>query len=90
MTGYRITKYDPMFRNEQGAYQMLVDPVIIARVVRLILPEFLWCKLESKTGLYFHFGYDYYMYCGGLDLTSESRDAVTEFGSALEDSPLHI
>lgn len=65
--------------------QMLIDRVIIARVVRLILREFLWCKLEAKTGFYFHFGYDYYMYCGGVELSSENRDAVAEVGLFVED-----
>jgi hypothetical protein len=33
-------------------------------VCRLVLREILWCKLESESGFYLHFGYDYYMYIG--------------------------
>ena len=33
-------------------------------VCRLVLREILWCKLESESGFYLHFGYDYYMYVG--------------------------
>jgi hypothetical protein len=33
-------------------------------VWRLVLRELLWCKLESESGFYIHFGYDYYMYIG--------------------------
>lgn len=33
-------------------------------VCRLVLREILWCKLESGSGFYIHFGYDYYMYIG--------------------------
>mgnify|MGYP003386642869 CR=1 FL=1 len=39
--------------------QMIEAPVLIEKVVRLILREFLWCKLEAKNGLFFHFGWDY-------------------------------
>jgi hypothetical protein len=33
-------------------------------VCRLVLREIFWCKLESESGFYIHFGYDYYMYIG--------------------------
>ncbi|MFP4355263.1 MAG: hypothetical protein ACLFUJ_09080 [Phycisphaerae bacterium] len=33
-------------------------------VFRLCLREVLWMKLESTTGGYVHFGYDYYVYVG--------------------------
>jgi hypothetical protein len=33
-------------------------------VIRMILREMIWCKLESNSHLKIHFGYDYYMYIG--------------------------
>lgn len=33
-------------------------------ICRLVLREIFWCKLESESGFYIHFGYDYYMYIG--------------------------
>lgn len=36
----------------------------LSDVCRLVLREILWCKLESASGFYLHFGYDYYMYVG--------------------------
>lgn len=33
-------------------------------VCRLVLREIIWCKFESESGFYIHFGYDYYMYVG--------------------------
>ncbi|CAM2010236.1 hypothetical protein [Acanthopleuribacter pedis] len=32
--------------------------------MRYILRELLWCKLVGDDGVFFHFGYDYYMYLG--------------------------
>lgn len=37
-------------------------------VIRLILREFIWAKLKSTANLEIHFGYDYYMYIGCLQL----------------------
>ena len=36
--------------------------------VRLTLREVIWCKLIGKNDFFVHFGYDYYMYIGGIDL----------------------
>ncbi len=41
----------------------LLTKDMVEIVSRLILREFVWCKLESKN-MYVHFGYDYYMYIG--------------------------
>jgi hypothetical protein len=42
---------------------MEFDVTEIANLIRLILREHLWCKLESEK-MFVHFGYDYYMYIG--------------------------
>lgn len=36
----------------------------VADICRLVLREILWCKLESVSGFYLNFGYDYYIYIG--------------------------
>ncbi|AEB75053.1 hypothetical protein [Clostridium botulinum] len=36
----------------------------IGDLVKLILREHLWCKLENENKMFIHFGYDYYMYIG--------------------------
>jgi hypothetical protein len=64
--------------------QMLADVETIARVVRLILRELIWCRLQSDSGFFLHFGYDYYMYCGGVKLDTESHEAITKMGLFVE------
>lgn len=34
----------------------------ITDICRLILREYIWCKLKNDLDLEIHFGYDYYMY----------------------------
>jgi hypothetical protein len=43
-------------------------------VLRALLREEYWCKLESDSA-YIHVGYDYYMYVG---VPAECREAVAE------------
>jgi hypothetical protein len=66
---------------------VLLDSVIVARIVRLVLRELIWCKLEANAGLYFHFGWDYYMYCVGVELTTENCNAITAIGLFVEEFP---
>lgn len=42
----------------------ICDEVALDAVVRLMLREFLWCKLEFYNQFFIHFGSDYYMYIG--------------------------
>lgn len=32
--------------------------------IRAVLRELMWCRLETHSGVFVHFGYDYYMYIG--------------------------
>lgn len=54
-------------------------------VVRLALREVVWCRLESPSGFFVHFGYDYYMYVGTPEAieppTVSPRVFVEEFPS---------
>lgn len=36
----------------------------LGKVIRLVLREFIWCRLSGPDGFYVHFGYDYTMYVG--------------------------
>lgn len=47
-------------------------------ICRLILREVIWCRLESDSDFYIHFGWDYYMYVGS---NVYSQDAIS-FGRA--------
>jgi hypothetical protein len=49
----------------------------LERLIRLILRESCWARLEGKNNSYIHFGYDYYMYAG-TDLNS-SNDGMLKF-----------
>lgn len=65
--------------------QELPGLTALTKIVSQILREFIWCKLESKSGLYFHFGRDYYIYCGGVELSENNRCAIEGIGLFVED-----
>lgn len=65
--------------------QMLCDQETIERTARLVLREFIWCKLQADNGFFVHFGWDYYMYCGGVQMTTQTRSDITELGIFVED-----
>jgi hypothetical protein len=50
----------------------IVAGVDLDNLCRMVLREILWCKLESESGFYLHFGYDYYMYVGSPCLSERS------------------
>ena len=47
----------------------------VAAVVRSCLREMFWCKLESsdRTAM-IHFGYDFYLYLVGMDVTEQRQE----------------
>lgn len=55
-------------------------------LMRLILRNLAWCKLESDGGIV-HFGWDYYMYVGVRIPCDESRVLAGNHGLFVEDSP---
>lgn len=64
---------------------MLVDSKeLLDRIVRLNLREFIWCRLQSANGFFIHFGWDYYMYSGGAELTAEDLATVRTSGLYVE------
>ena len=59
-------------------------------VIRQILREELWCRLEAQSG-FVHFGWDYYMYIGVPRQCPVAERRVRTLGLYLEDfvSPYH-
>ena len=57
---------------------LLIADEELESVCRLILRDVIWCRLESESRFYIHFGYDYYMYIGS---SNSSNDAIA-FGES--------
>jgi hypothetical protein len=53
-------------------------------VIRLVLREMFWCRLEGRTG-YLHFGWDYYMYVGVPCPCPESQELARRLGLFVEE-----
>ncbi|KEH85357.1 MULTISPECIES: hypothetical protein [Clostridium] len=56
----------------------------IGDLVKLILREHLWCKLENKNKMFIHFGYDYYMYIGSYSKCDYIINKIKEMGLFVE------
>jgi hypothetical protein len=54
-------------------------------ICRLVLREVIWCKLESESGHYIHFGYDYYMYIGSPIRSKAAIDRARDRGLFVEE-----
>ncbi len=56
---------DDMLQGPELVEGQRIDRRTLDRICKLVLREFVWCKLEDEHGrFYIHFGYDYYMYVG--------------------------
>ena len=55
----------------------------IEDVIRLVLRENMWCKLEGM-GLAIHFGYDYYMYIGSEKKCDQQIKEIEKRGLFVE------
>lgn len=67
----------------EGAW---LDEATIRDVARLVLREVLWCRLEGR-GFYVHFGYDFYMYIGGVALIGDPPAVPGLFVEMIDESP---
>ncbi len=65
--------------------QEIDNAELLARVVQLNLREFIWCRLQSQAGFYLHFGWDFYMYSGGVLLEPAEKEQIKESGLFVED-----
>lgn len=54
-------------------------------LMRAMLRELMWCRLESKGRMYIHFGYDYYMYIGSRYHSEASIQYAREAGLFVEE-----
>lgn len=54
-------------------------------VIRAILRDEVWCKLEARPLFYLHFGYDYYMYVGCQRDLPDSVEFAIKSGLFVED-----
>jgi hypothetical protein len=68
----------------------LTDETLLAEVIRGILQEEFWCRLEGD-GCFLHFGWDYYMYIGVSESCPESCALAGASGLFVEPfvSPYH-
>lgn len=55
----------------------------ISDTIRLILREYLWCRLAAPK-MYVHFGYDYYMYIGTAALCANAINTIHDMGLFVE------
>jgi hypothetical protein len=62
------------------------DEGALADVMRRILRDEFWCRLESDS-FFLHFGWDYYMYVGVCTSCSTSHAVATESGLFVEEFP---
>jgi hypothetical protein len=56
----------------------------IGEIIRLILREKFWCRLEGSDG-FLHFGWDYYMYVGVPHPCPTARARAAELGLYVEE-----
>ena|ERR1035437_16904 len=57
----------------------------LPHICRLILREILWCRLESNSNFYIHFGWDFYMYIGTSIESGMSVDFTSKQGLFVEE-----
>ncbi|MTI85694.1 MAG: hypothetical protein FH756_17810 [Firmicutes bacterium] len=62
----------------------VVDIDNIPDVCRLILREYMWCKLKYDVYMYVHFGYDFYMYVGSYLKCQDDLDNIIKSGLFVE------
>jgi hypothetical protein len=80
--------HDNMSKKMEMFFKTLQDDSLIkkdtiAYISRLVLREYIWCKLESPV-MFIHFGYDYYMYIGCSIECKSIIDEIRESGLFIE------
>lgn len=56
--------YEPKFEKLVLKEDLMVNKNELRLICKMVLRNFIWCKLYSKDQFFIHFGYDYYMYIG--------------------------
>lgn len=67
ISGRELSEMETFF-NDKCVVDANVSGKDLDIVVRFVLREMLWCRLEGPDGFYVHFGYDYYMYVGAKNI----------------------
>ncbi len=52
---------------------------------KLILRDYIWCRLENNSNMFVHFGYDYYMYIGSKNECKRAVNKIEKSGLFVED-----
>jgi hypothetical protein len=67
-----------------------IEGTQIERVLRSLLREEFWCRLESEEA-FIHIGWNYYMYVGVSEVREETQERILNRGLYVEDfiSPYH-
>lgn len=86
-TNLEMKPYPELLKLLHTAYDdRIVQKGEIGPIMRLILRESIWCKLENDR-MFVHFGYDYYMYVGSQVLCSEVMNQFHSHGLFVETYP---
>ncbi|MGB8468123.1 MAG: hypothetical protein WCE21_03885 [Candidatus Babeliales bacterium] len=74
-----ISPHQVPIKNEQ-----IINKEQLLIIIRLILREAMWCRLESAH-MYVHFGYDYYMYIGASLACDSTLQQIKQLGLFVEE-----
>jgi hypothetical protein len=82
--------YDARWWPEEGERLSVLESV---DVVREMLRERGFCRLDGEAGVYVHVGYDYYLYLGGDVPCQRTKEVAAEAGLFIDSgfvSPYHL
>lgn len=57
----------------------------IKSLIKLILRNHLWCKLDNSNRMFIHFGHEYYMYIGSLISIKDIIEKINKSGLYVEE-----
>lgn len=78
--------YEPEFDQVVLKEDLKVNKNEIRLICKMILRNFLWCKLYSKDHFFVHFGWDYYMYIGSYINCPSAIEFARNNGLFVEES----
>ncbi|KYG30365.1 hypothetical protein [Alkalihalobacillus trypoxylicola] len=78
----------PLYEKEFEQLNLREDVMLnkheIRLVCKMVLRNFIWCKLYGKKHFFIHFGYDYYMYIGSHTNCLSAIESATNSGLFVE------
>jgi hypothetical protein len=78
---------EPEFDNIAFMEDHIVQPNEIPTVIKMILRDFGWAKLEFKDAFFIHFGCDFYMYIGTVKTPKSILEEIEKNGLFVEERP---